>query len=224
MFRQILRKHLIAFTLIEMLVAIAIIAVLIGVMSLVLTSWRTATWSAKSLSNGRQLAAASLNYAGEHGGQLPQTDWSSWPDSSGYKRWIDEIIPYVYGETPTNSSGQPMVNGVFRCPGLNGFKERGDQWYRWDWEEVDWMNVQERYVNGTRVPINTLTCDLVNTPYLVSTDKNTGVAGLYEGSQPLFELCVPKEVWIYHGGVIVTYLDGHAEIVKDPNSTNIFRD
>lgn len=223
MFRFNLENRLQAFSLIEMLIVVAIIAILLGVLSLALSSWRSAAWSAKSLSNGRQLAVASINYASEHSGQLPQTDWSSYPDASGYKRWIDEILPYVYTEVRTNSSGEPMVDGVFRCPGLNGFKKRGDQWFRWGWDEVDWMNVRKCYVNDNLIPINMLTCKLVKTPYLVSTDKNDGNYGLSEGDQSYFEQYVPNSVWIYNGGVVVTYLDGHAEIVKAPNSTNIFK-
>lgn len=224
MSRQNFKNNQGAFTLIETLVILAIIAVLLASLIPAMSSWRTATWSAKSLSNGRQLAMAALNYAGEHRGRLPQTDWDSWPDPSGYTRWIDEIIPYVYGSVRTNSSGQSMVDGIFRCPGLGGYKKMGNRWGRWEWNEVDWINVRERYVGGVRIPINMLTCDPVKTPHLVSTDKNSGSAGLYEGSESLFDLFVPESVWIYHGGVIVTYLDGHAEIVKEPNSTNIFKD
>ena len=212
-----------AFTLAEALVVIAIMGVLLALLAPALNGWRSAVGTAKALSNGRQLATAAVSYAAEHRGKLPQTDWSSWPDASGYTRWIDEIVPYVYGKTPTNSSGQTMVDGTFRCPGLGGYKKMGNRWNRWEWSEVDWMNVCERYVNGVRVPINTLTCDAVKTPNLVSSDRNNGTTGLYERAESYFQQYVPPSVWIYNGGVIVTYLDGHVEIVVAPTSTNIFK-
>lgn len=212
-----------AFTVIELLVALALMAILMALLLTVLSRGRASAGTTKSLSNGRQLAAAAVSYAAEHTGHPPQTDWSSYPDPTGYKRWIDEIIPYVYGSVRTNSSGQPMVDGTFRCPGLGGYKKMGNRWNRWDWNEVDWINVSERYVNGERIPISTLTCDTTKTPHLVSTDKNMGTEGLFENSQAHFAFYVPPSVWIYRGGAIVTYLDGHVETIKEPNSTNIFK-
>ena len=221
------RKNLrvFAWSMIELLVAMALMAILVALLLPAVGVWRASAWTTKSLSNGRVLAAAAVSYATEHSGHLPQTDYSSWPDPSGYKRWVDEIIPYVYGSVRTNSSGQPMVDGTFRCPGLGGYKKMGDRWNRWDWTEVDWINVNERYVNGVRIPISTLTCPLAKTPPLVSTDGNkNGTGGISEGSQPHFALYVPPSVWIYRGGAIVTFLDGHVETIKSPNSTNIFKD
>jgi len=212
-----------AFNLIEMLAAISIMVILAAMILPAVQYWRSGARAMKSLHNGRQLGAAAAAYAAEHRGLLPTTDWSSWPDPSGYRYWVEEIVPYVYGETRKNSSGQTMVDGTFRCPGLRGHQLRGDRWYRWEWNEVDWINVSFRKGDSGWLPSSTLTCDNTKTPFLVSSDKNNGTTGLYEGEQGMFATYVPPSVWIYNKGVIVTYLDGHAEIVREPNSTNIFK-
>ncbi|MEQ1860641.1 MAG: type II secretion system protein [Chthoniobacteraceae bacterium] len=69
LFRRPGRMSRSAFTLVELLVVVAIIAVLAGLSLVVAGSARARADSAKCVSNLRQLAAAALAYAGENGGQ-----------------------------------------------------------------------------------------------------------------------------------------------------------
>lgn len=213
-----------AFTLVELLTVLLIIAVLSALLFPVIQRMRENSRTVKAIENAKVLTRGGLHYAAEHNGSLPTTDFSSYPDASKYTRWVPELAPYVYGKQHTNSSGQILVEGSFRAPGLNGYKQYKDKWHPWGWGNVDWINVNVAYHPGTttRVPLSTMIHANSNTPFIVSTDKNAGTAGLAQGLQSSFNLYVPPEVWIYNDGVIVGYLDGHVEIIQEPNSQNIF--
>ena len=70
-----------AFTLIELLIVIGIIAILAGVLLPVYGSVQLAGKRTQSLNSLRQLATAAISYAGDHNGSLPQqgdaTTWAS---------------------------------------------------------------------------------------------------------------------------------------------------
>ena len=72
-----------AFTLVELLVVIGIIAVLLGVLLPSLSRARESGNRAKCLSNVRQLAAACIMYAAENDGRLPDAMWDNSNVSSG---------------------------------------------------------------------------------------------------------------------------------------------
>jgi prepilin-type N-terminal cleavage/methylation domain-containing protein len=59
-----------AFTLVELLVVIAVVALLVGVLLPALQSARSAAQLTACLSNQRQLALAAMSYAAEHGGTM----------------------------------------------------------------------------------------------------------------------------------------------------------
>ncbi len=213
-----------AFSLPEVLLSIGIIIVSLAILFPVSRAVRVRIWMTKGIQNAKQLTLAAQRYATEHRGLVPQTDYGSYPDPSGYTRWQLEIAPYVYSNLRIDATGWPYVDGVFRCPGLNGDKVYGNQWEVARWTSIDWINVQKIWFNGERVSPSLLLHPVSRIPYLVSTDRNTnGTAGLLEGSQALFETYVPEAVWIYSGGVIVSYLDGHVEIVRNPNALSIFK-
>lgn len=211
-------------SLVEILIVVAIIGILATLILPFAGRWQSTALTAKGTHHARQLMVGVQGYTAEHRGIPPKTDFSSWPDPSGYTRWVDELAPYVYGSATTNPAGHTMVDGVFRCPGLGGYKKCKNQWVPWDWDNIDWMPVAfHRPDNGNYAPLNTLTAANSKTPFLVSTDKNDGSSGLSEGDQASFDRYVPPSVWKYQGGVIVGFLDGHVEVVPEPNSTNIFK-
>lgn len=89
-----------AFTLVELLVVVAIIALLIGVLLPALGKARIASQSAVGMSNVRQLALAQSSYAARSG------DWLAGPVTSGVRGIIESGANYLFSTsaaTPTTT-------------------------------------------------------------------------------------------------------------------------
>ena len=91
-----------AFTLVELLVVIGIIAVLIGILMPALSSARASSMGVKSLSNLRQLATGLEMYKSENKGYYPRHssiagETTGLPAGSKKPRtrWADDIYPYM---------------------------------------------------------------------------------------------------------------------------------
>ena len=125
-----------AFTLVELLVVIGIIAVLISILLPTLSAARRSANNAACLSNARQLTMAAMLFAHEHGGYLPTASDDRWakmndpmrrkfayraesthPDKVVVYDQYSSLIPYLGGKM-----GQTFINAaeaqskVFRCP------------------------------------------------------------------------------------------------------------
>lgn len=92
-----------AFTLIEMLTTMAIVAVLVALVVPNLSKGIDSSKTTQCASNLRQIGLGLLTYAADHEGQFP-------PGSS----WDKEIA--VYLDIATDSSGKPQLSKVFQCP------------------------------------------------------------------------------------------------------------
>ncbi|MDB5328294.1 MAG: hypothetical protein JWM57_3863 [Phycisphaerales bacterium] len=96
-----------AFTLVELLVVIGIIALLIAILLPVLNGARRAGMDAKCLSNVRQLSAAFTMYMNDYKGMLPVSLYAGQADQ---RFWTNTMAELKYA-VPTDSG-----NSVFMCP------------------------------------------------------------------------------------------------------------
>src|SRR5687767_7756899 len=102
------RKH--AFTLVELLVVIGIIALLVGILLPALNRARQSANSVWCLSNLRQMGTAMFMYAQAHKDRLPLSYWNGDTDTNtgannGATDWAWLILPYMKGGTAGTYAG-----------------------------------------------------------------------------------------------------------------------
>ena len=102
-----------AFTLLELLVVIAVVAVLAGMALPVLSGARESSRVAQCVGNLRQVFGGLSLYAQDHTNHLPQRYYG--PDATGQKiGYCEVILPYLDpGHTPVNSD---TAKKLFVCP------------------------------------------------------------------------------------------------------------
>jgi prepilin-type N-terminal cleavage/methylation domain-containing protein/prepilin-type processing-associated H-X9-DG protein len=131
-----------AFTLVELLVVIGIIAILVGILLPTLSAARRSAYNSQCLSNARQLTMAAMLFAHEHNGYIPTCSDDRWAkindplrrkwsyrndasaaDGSGItvNDWASSLLPYLGGKVgQTFATAPDKQSKVFRCP--------ADQW------------------------------------------------------------------------------------------------
>jgi prepilin-type N-terminal cleavage/methylation domain-containing protein len=106
-----------AFTLVELLVVIGIIALLIAVLMPALRRAREQANAAACSSNQRQIMMAFLMFANEHKGHLPGNWWDYLDKDSEHRAWLINANEPL-DNAPQNGTVFRYLNnlGVYRCP------------------------------------------------------------------------------------------------------------
>src|SRR4051812_20755438 len=162
------RRHAVAFTLVELLVVIGIIAVLVGILLPALQRARRQAMTIQCASNMRQVAQAMLMYINDHKGVLPPAGAPVLPGLYENGWWLaNELVRLRYVNTqglsvygapasPTTSKRFNRDN-PFRCP--EGVDE----------DEVNW--------NAVSFPGGDYPSDPKNNGYTVLNDTACAAEG-----------------------------------------------
>lgn len=114
------------FSLIELLVVLALTAVLVMLLVHAVSSVRDSSHQAACVSNLRSLAAGAMAYSAENDGQLPDRALWQYGPGNAYS-----LAPYL--DLPVDESGQPLeVDTVLTCPAIqhSGGRVRNQGWHR----------------------------------------------------------------------------------------------
>lgn len=167
-------RKLHAFTLVELLVVIGIIALLISILLPVLGRAREAANATACLSNVRQLGQAALLFANERKGYLPTTTdhWTailqdtsrtrySYRDNGFVRDWASSLVPFLGGDDAKDFETAPgEMSRVFVCPS--------------DRIALDWVNVNSA---GYTV-FNNTTVNSGNSTQRISYAMNADIASV----------------------------------------------
>lgn len=121
-----------AFSLVELLVVVAVIAVLAGIMLPAIAAVKQAAQRTQCASNIRQLILGTLAFAGDNQGMVPTAgvNWgySNWVTNRAQGRWMQSLDPYVGTYTVFNCpvSAKLQPNFVMVDKLTNGWIQRGD--------------------------------------------------------------------------------------------------
>ena len=234
------------FTLLEVLIVVAILAVLTAAIVPAVSSMTGQAARVKATSNLRQLVAAGLDFSVDHQGYLPNTYWGSlgtsppWdPGRQAVTRWYSEIHPYVYGDQMVDSSGNQLIDGVFRAPGLRGYETFRDRKTTPDWNRIDFINLyayREETDPTWKDPGRMNISRPASMPFLL-LGYNNGTAGLTDeasfkqycyskemgGAAPAAGLFPKGTAWVYKDSLLVGYAGGHVEAVPFDPGVNMYQ-
>jgi general secretion pathway protein G len=107
-----------AFTLVELLTVIAIVAILAAVALPIIGSFRAKGQQSKCAANLKQIGAAFSLWAADNNGVVKSRDHSGWingPDGTYCRSWVSNLNPYLVRGVTYNGTVASTAS-VFRCP------------------------------------------------------------------------------------------------------------
>ena len=127
-----------AFTLVELLVVIAVIAILIGLILPAVNAAREAARRTQCISQMRQIGLAFLQYADVHKDRLPPSSHSAL--ASGQAPWGYALLPFLEGGTAdraarSRSGGE--LNAMYWCP-----SDAREETRLWSYGKNVWFELQ----------------------------------------------------------------------------------
>ena len=116
-----------AFTLVELLVVIGIIALLISILLPALSKAKESANAVACLSNLRQIVQACHNYSVENKGFIIPAQWEQTPANprssgisyDGNEAWCNILVNEGYVQAPNGTGKGPQYKSIFYCPSGN---------------------------------------------------------------------------------------------------------
>ena len=109
-----------AFTLIELLIVIAIIAILAAILLPVLDQAKQRAWTIQCISNLRQIGVGMKVFADENGEFYPESGgdiyWNATDPGTGKQSWMQQIYSYTMGTNLYNCPGNVQLPPAMRGP------------------------------------------------------------------------------------------------------------
>lgn len=208
-----------AFTLIEMLVVIAIIALLSAIIVPSVNGAIEKARRVKSLSNLRQIGIAFMGYS------LANNEM--WP--APRSRWSNQIQGYLQDENG-GSADEDLLNSVFTSPGWNQPEIRkvypnlsSEPWrqgYGMNCLLPDTLTLGQRYSSGSDQP-KFATRVMNPSQTLLVVDALNALALPHSGNTSHYDLVANR----YNGYLTMLYCDGHVEAIawKESNRDPRFK-
>ena len=175
---KIQRRQQYAFTLVELLVVIGIIAVLIGILLPALHRARDAANSAKCMSNLRQIGLACVAYTVDYKGYMIPAQWLPYGAGTGVESWDTILVTCKYVPRPKSDT-----ESAFYCPANEPLCQHTDS-SQWDstLKVANWYYLNAQDEKYTRQPLSENPANL--------SDPNFGTPNYNSGMTPTYRLQV----------------------------------
>lgn len=214
-----------AFTLIELLIVIAIIAILAAMLLPVLDQAKQRAWTVQCISNLRQVGMGMKMFADENGEFYPESGsdiyWNAIDPHTGKASWMQQISAYTMGTNVYNCPGNVQLPPVMRGPFnyFNGCRAAFIQ-----------SGGNDAAVNSTEIKFPAAYVLSGDTCGVPNQSVGEGAGGTFDpldaDKDDYSQNCVggptngvPYELWQVHThGQNILFGDGHAKWYKNYNA------